>query len=215
MKIQFTERHRGELDHSYGGLPIWWDEDGDGEWDGWDDEPPCTTGFTVENRDTGTTGVATAGHCGPGMDRIKKMNGVTYSTNGIAQHVGQWGDFEWHTTPHVEPNEFWINYTTRREVQGVEPASWIDEGDIYRRWGWRTGEAEDTVYAESVSSGGADRLVAMEHDYAGGGDSGGPWYSGSSAAGLHRGEETIWFEDRDVWSKTYYIDEALGVYIRN
>jgi hypothetical protein len=34
VKIQFTERHRGERDHSYGGLLMWYDEDGDGVWDG-------------------------------------------------------------------------------------------------------------------------------------------------------------------------------------
>jgi hypothetical protein len=143
VKIQFTERHRGELDHSYGGLLMWYDEDGDGVWDGWSDEPPCTSGFAVENSDTGTTGISTAGHCGPGVDRIREQDGDTYSTNGISEHMGEWGDFEWHTTPHVEPDDFYIDDSTRRDVQGVEPASWIDEGDIYRRFGQRTGAAED------------------------------------------------------------------------
>jgi hypothetical protein len=111
-------------------------------------------------------------------------------------------------------DDFYIDDSTRRDVQGVEPASWIDEGDIYRRFGQRTGAAEDTVYAESVSSGGEDKLVAMENGEAGGGDSGGPWYQDSAAAGLHKGMETIGSEERDVWSKSYYIYKALGVYIR-
>jgi hypothetical protein len=96
----------------------------------------------------------------------------------------------------------------------VEPASWIDEGDIYRRFGQRTGAVEDTVYAESVSHDDVDRLVATEDNETDDGDSGGPWYRKNAAAGLQRGWTTIWFEEREIWSKAYYIDEALGVYIR-
>jgi hypothetical protein len=43
---------------------------------------------------------------------------------------------------------------------------------------------------------------------------GDPWYQDNAAAGLHEGMETIGSEERDVWSKSYYIYEALGVYIR-
>jgi hypothetical protein len=128
--------------------------------------------------------------------------------------MGEWGDFEWHTTPHVELDDFYIDDSTRRDVQGVEPASWIDEGDIYRRFGQRTGAVEDTVYAESVSHDDVDRLVATEDNETDDGDSGGPWYRKNAAAGLQRGWTTIWFEEREIWSKAYYIDEALGVYIR-
>lgn len=60
----------------------------------------CTSAFAVENRDTGTTGISTAGHCGPGVDRIREQDGDTYSTNGISD-IWENGVTSNGTLPHM------------------------------------------------------------------------------------------------------------------
>mgnify|MGYP003494911257 FL=1 len=49
----------------------------------------------------------------------------------------------------------------------------------------------------------------------GGGDSGGPWYWGGTAYGIHYGVSTGYDGyARNLFSQTRYSDEALGVYVR-
>ncbi|MBW3606415.1 MAG: S1 family peptidase [Actinobacteria bacterium] len=59
-----------------------------------------------------------------------------------------------------------------------------------------------------------ERLAAMHNDNAEKGDSGGPWFWGNSAIGIHQGAKTIWSKSRDVFSQARYLDDALGVTVR-
>ncbi|MCZ3388037.1 MAG: hypothetical protein LH645_02680 [Actinomycetia bacterium] len=63
------------------------------------------------------------------------------------------------------------------------------------------------------------RLVRMDDDEAGPGDSGGPWYYGEAAYGYHQGSVGsgcgfLGLSSCDVWSRASYIDEALDVSVR-
>ncbi len=54
----------------------------------------------------------------------------------------------------------------------------------------------------------------MNRDTATGGDSGGPWYYGNTAYGLHGGQVSTWLGTRDFWTRVTYLDDALGLSVR-
>lgn len=55
----------------------------------------------------------------------------------------------------------------------------------------------------------------MENRYADGGDSGGPWYYGNSAFGVHSGWVLAAFKNRDQFTPLLYSGDALNVYLRS
>jgi len=70
----------------------------------------------------------------------------------------------------------------------------------------------DRVYSTSVTQSGAKKLVAMDNEDAVGGDSGGPWSYGTTAAGVVKGYKTIWFKKRGTFTRANNFYRALGVY---
>lgn len=56
----------------------------------------------------------------------------------------------------------------------------------------------------------ACRLVRTDSDISDGGDSGGPWYYGNTAYGIHWGVFGTWLGDRSAFSRAAYVDEALN-----
>jgi len=169
----------------------------------------CTSGFTVNQN-----GVLTAGHCnGNNGNYYEPAGGAVYPITHVGEHMGTWGDFQWHTTTHAEYDDFYVDNTLLRDVSSVQPVAGIVVGATYCRYGRTTGLQCDTVYKTSTTRYEGwtliKKLVKMDHDEAEGGDSGGPWFIGSVAAGIHSGETS----NKDQWSKAGYVDEALGVLI--
>lgn len=215
VHITFVDRRVTNEDHAYGGLMIWDDSDNDGVRDSGEDR--CTTGFAVTH-DDGRSGVTTAGHC-TSMDQIEEVDGDTFDTDGVTQHIGDFGDLEWHTTPHVEPAEFYSDWTTRRDVEDVEWESAIDEGDLYCQFGRVvSGKTCDEVYNESITVTKDDGTTLedqtlMENDKAKGGDSGGPWFISTRAAGSHTGDALkADGTEGDYWGKAVDFDNALNIF---
>ncbi len=166
----------------------------------------CTAGFNV--RQGTTRGVLTAGHCGDAQSMIDDF-GVWRALTFQAEHRGAFGDFQWHTHATVPFTTFFqFNTGLRREVWSVGTAS---KGRTICRFGRTTGLHCDEVYKVNVSSGPHDRLAMMRNRNADGGDSGGPWYFGNTAFGVHSGGKTSWFKMRDVWSQLTNVGSALGV----
>ena len=177
----------------------------------------CTAGFNVINS-AGTTGVATAGHCGNSLSHENTNGAAEYALTYRSQHLGQWGDFQWHTSTDTEPDDFYYNASSIRDVSAR--ANPVDSQTICR-FGHNTGaqcsRVEDLSTCVTVDGVEACRLVRMENDEAGGGDSGGPWYYGNTAYGFHKGQTScgfLWLSTCDVWSRVTYIDDALGVTVR-
>jgi streptogrisin C len=56
----------------------------------------------------------------------------------------------------------------------------------------------------------ACRLVRTDNDISDPGDSGGPWYWGTTAYGIHWGTFDTVFGDRSAFSRATYVDEALN-----
>ena len=164
----------------------------------------CTSGFTVYKYST--RGLATAGHCN---------NSQTYTPTGTslayyAVYMGWWGDVQWHTSISLTfQDDFYYTASYRRDVSGTAMPT---EGQWLCRYGYVSGNQCDRVYQLNHCSGSICHLTAMHNDEASGGDSGGPWYSGNTAYGLHQGWK-IWFGSRDVFTPVRYIDDALGIYV--
>ncbi len=114
----------------------------------------------------------------------------------------------------VERDDFYYDYGERRDVQEIKNP--VEDQKICN-FGRKTGAKCDTVYKLSVCKTVDDiehcRLVAMDDHTTAGGDSGGPWYYGNVAYGIHSSRKTIWFQERSLWSRTKYMDDALDATI--
>jgi streptogrisin C len=176
----------------------------------------CTSGFTVRQAPTGTYGVSTAGHCN--VNKYQQENGVTFDMTLRVEHRRGWGDMEYHSTDSSAVfAEFYANTGTRRDTLYLESASAIKENNTYCRYGRTSGYICGKVKLVSVDvtfDGYEHRqLVAMHENNGRGGDSGGPWFLGNTAVGIHSGWTTINGVKYDTWSKADYLDEALAVVV--
>eukprot|EP00039_Didymoeca_costata_P016369 m.291110 g.291110 ORF g.291110 m.291110 type:complete len:444 (-) comp16383_c0_seq6:313-1644(-) len=190
-----------EDDHAYGGRQVR------------SDTSQCTSGFTVYRMSDGVTGVVTAAHC-TNMHTIDAVAPeADFALYHKAQHYGDWGDVEWKTTAHVEPAEYYADVGERRDVNSRKTSfSNNDVVCLYSRMQSR--RTCDRVYSTSTSQQGSKRLVAMDHRLATGGDSGGPWSTGTQASGIHKGGKLIWFKLRDTFSRVHHLDNCLGIRVR-
>lgn len=136
-----------------------------------------------------------------------------YRTYFRKQHNGYWGDVEWHTTPHIEPAEYYPISYLRWPVRSI--ATSVSAGEVVCGYS-RVQDRRfcDTVYRTSVSQENSRNLVAMTNQNMVGGDSGGPWSYYDKAYGIVKGYTTINFGRRDTWTKASNFGPALGVQVR-
>lgn len=162
----------------------------------------CTGGFNV-SQGVGVHGVLTAGHCNDALTHENYPGSAETTLYGQAAHLGYWGDFQWHTSNGFELDDFYYNAGVVRDVAAVGTPV---KGQTLCAFGHMTyGAWCDVVYQLDHCNGSACRLVAMENDIAQSGDSGGPWYYGSTAYGVHQGYKW-WFGSRDVFSRADYVE---------
>lgn len=171
----------------------------------------ATSGWSVRNA-SGVTGVTTAGHAS-GADGIVHPGDGTHSFVFQAEHRGQWGDIEWHTTNVAEVDDYYSTATTIADVVSVEPRANISVGEGVCQYGRFSNSQDCTLDVFDVSLactlGGVfnDRLVQMSAITSVPGDSGGPWFSAGRAYGSQKG----WCGNKDTFSVADLFDEALGV----
>lgn len=174
--------------------------------------PGCTSGFTVRTNSStsGSRGVTTAGHCSNSQN---EDGALTYQ----AGHVGANGDFQWHTGPDIVRDDFYSGNTTitennLRDVSGIQE---MGVGGSVCKNGRTNHKSCQQVRNTNVCSGSVCRLTQMGERLAAGGDSGGPIFWGNTAYGFHRGwhYSPSWPFDRDLYSKSTRIDNALGVHV--
>jgi hypothetical protein len=169
----------------------------------------CTSAFgTLLN---GVRGICTAGHC----PDTQYDDGSPLTFQGEAQ--GIYGDFQWHTGLQNEPDDFYAGSdsmleTDRRDVSSVGSPT---VGQTLCRNGMTTYKYCQEVRKLNVCSGGFCNLVQMGVHRSAGGDSGGPWYFGNTAYGIHYGwmYDPFWPFDREIFSRADLIDDALGIQI--
>ena len=85
------------------------------------------------------------------------------------------------------------------------------EGQQLCKYGKTTCATCDEVYELNHCNGDTCHLTAMHNRKADGGDSGGPWYYGTTAYGIHQGYKWWNFKNRDLFTPATYLDEALNI----
>lgn len=176
----------------------------------------CTSAFSVKSGST--TGVLTAGHCDDTPFTVENTSGSTeYSMTHKKGHEGTWGEFRWFTTTQTEIDNFYTNFSVTAELSAI--SSPVQDQRLCR-FGHKTGRScaayvQDLSFCETIGGKSLCRLVRMDRDTAEDGDSGGPWFSGGTAYGIHGGQIGTWLGTRDYFSRVMYVDEALGVYVLN
>lgn len=169
----------------------------------------CTAGFVVENG-SGTRNMSTAGHC-PDDTYIDDIDfdELIALTDGV-DHEGEWGDLQRNV---VESGHTLVN--TFRYDDGDGDFQYVYDtgvpalGQRLWRYGATTGAWNQRVYKLDVSKGKYDGLVAMHRSNGGAGDSGGPWYDGTTAYGLVHGAKRIGVFMRELFTPVHHMDDAF------
>lgn len=171
----------------------------------------CTSGFTVMHWD-GRTGIVTAGHCQTSQSDDGRA--LTHQ----AQHDGTFGDFQWHTGPQTEPDDFYSGTATTLEANRRDVAAWSSPvvGQAVCKNGKAGFKDCDTVMKKHVCTLIYCEFVQTEHHYVVLGDSGGPWFYGNTAYGVTYGYhwDPVWPFTRDLFSDVSLLDYVFEVQVR-
>ncbi len=175
----------------------------------------CTSGFSVEHETTGETGATTAAHC-DGMDLyVQPLTNISYDFDFEDQHIGLFGDVEWHSTPnHSDLAEYFANVTDQREVNSVETSAAVNNTYCVFSRQQSTRICDDvwsTIIVQVSASGIASDLIGMDDRNTVAGDSGGPWSFSTEAGGGVKGAIWVPFGWHDTWSKAWKFDSAIDV----
>lgn len=180
----------------------------------------CTSGFAVRNSN-GVEGITTAAHCSDNGVQLRR-NGTTLPL--IAKRYGTFYDVEWRTTPGFDDRPLFFTGPGNRRVTSLKTRVITNVGDYVCKYGQTTGYECGNVLDKNYKvdyGNGANFYASFVLVYkakgdgrlSDGGDSGGPWFSVNSAAGIHSGG----FDSKDFWYSIYmpidYVD-GLGVRVQ-
>jgi len=173
----------------------------------------CTAGFTVRNSG-GTTGIATAAHCG----NTQSYTGINlpYVTGRQYHNV----DTQWHTTPGLaDVGKFKSGATTTRNVTGQATYAGVPTGAWICKYGKETGHRCGELTSKSISpsyvpkGGMFGRITKCDTDLATPGDSGGPVFNGGIAVGIHSGQYNDVFcgADQAIFGFIEFVTQWLDI----
>ena len=171
----------------------------------------CTAGFVLENSN-GERNISTAGHC---PNNLSLRNGnIRITLTFEDEHEGRWGDLQRHSVPsgHTLTNSIRYNSSGRRSRPILSTGVPV-EGQVLLHYGKSTGYKSDWVYRGVVNAGIAEHLVAMFSHTTQGGDSGGPWFQGNTAYGIHFGSNIDIgrpaSKRRSLFTPVHHIEDAF------
>lgn len=154
----------------------------------------CTSGFSVRHRD-GRRGITTAGHCAPrpGSGPMRHL-GRRLALQGTGRTYGSF-DVQWHTTPFADRARA-RDRSGYRHITGArgrldEPyGSWVCHfGQGGSKPEYRCGRIVDRSFGGLRDVRNPNNTFIKVHngkaDIDDAGDSGGPWYDGRTALGIH------------------------------
>lgn len=148
----------------------------------------CTSAFVVKKNNSSELGVVTAGHCDNRVQQISPSGNFWFDFR--AEHRGVNGDIQWMRSPVMMDSWFHYDYGLGYPVRAVATAG---VGTSICHFGVTTGRSCGKVAAVNVSvsvngvvHGSMTRVTGAGLESAGG-DSGGPWYQGTTAYGIHHG----------------------------
>lgn len=162
----------------------------------------CTSGFTVRDLDSGLRGLLTADHCG--TSQSYEGRSLNYRRSLAASR----GDISFFSSSETASPTFWRSFSTYNTVTTHPMAPAL--GQALCKFGRTTGQSCDTVRNFGACRGPYCNLVEMYNRRADGGDSGGPWFDGARAVGIHSGGVCA-VGCRDQFS---YMTGQIGDYLR-
>lgn len=167
----------------------------------------CTAGFPVR-RSTNTSqhGLTTAGHC----DNYQTYAGRSVLTY-MAAHEGSQGDMQWHRSTEAVGNQFYYNTGVRRNAQYVGSPT---PGLPVCKFGQTSGATCDEVYKLNQCRGVYCGQAMTHRRKAANGDSGGPWYWGTTGYGVHSGYKTYNLLQRDMFTPIQQVHITLGLLLK-
>lgn len=155
-------------------------------------DPECTSGFSVEQTGGGTLeGVSTAGRC---ANMLELANGD--DINFQAQRNRDNQDVQWHTTPgHTDRPWMRDSPTTVRNVTARKQRADMTIGEAVCKYGRTTEYTCGTIKSKTFDPDGSGttylatfiRVDDGSNNLSSPGDSGGPWFYGTTAYGIHQG----------------------------
>ncbi len=175
----------------------------------------CTFAFTV--RQGSTWGVLTAGHCSNDLDYRDPVTGRTRNATLEEEYIGYYGDYAWYSISGTASDRFHISRTSSLQVTSVKAWQSIAIGDYYCHYGQRSNKTRcGTVHGTSLCFQGDTSTcnqvrISGATPVAQGGDSGGPWYSGSTAVGIYKGRWTTPWGVMHYFTPVDLAEEDLGV----
>ncbi len=175
----------------------------------------CTSAFVVERISNGVDGVLTAEHCV--SNPLTKYNG-SYHIYHQGSALKSLGDAAWYTTTHNEYNQFYYTNCCRRTVTSLKNHLYMDVGDLVCRYGRVTGNGSGCktikqLFVSATSNNGTySSLIRTHPSGSDSGDSGGPWYVGGTAWGIHKG--TFDSNLDNSFSAVSIVDGNMGVRLR-
>ena len=164
----------------------------------------CTAGYTVIDGN-GLRGITTAGHCNPGRTPTGTSNTPQYYGSTLIRMAGEWysgvRDLQWHAAssltfqPWARDNQPTSQGTAYyREMYDVENRPDQPLNALVCKYGqasgFTCGYIESKVYRPPNPTNATATYVKVTGNGANlsdGGDSGGPWYVGHQAYGIHSG----------------------------
>jgi hypothetical protein len=163
----------------------------------------CTAGFTVKSTSTTQRGIVTAGHCGNTQAYALTPTGTpTYSTTYGGQLWGSTYDLQYHrVTSHTSTGVFYGPSATTPTTRVGSGTAVLDQFLCHRGkvTGYSCGEVVSTSFAPTWAnacntSTCSAVFVKVQHPALQGlpGDSGGPWFYGAAAYGIHMGGSVGW-----------------------
>lgn len=165
----------------------------------------CTSGWSVTG--PGYNGVVQAAHCDDGIDLIHGTHSMTLQD----EHYGAYGDVEILSTATTDEPYFYASSTEWREVTGMKPREDLVVGENICAYGHGSNSRNCSQLKHvSTTCGSLNRMVEMEDDIMTGGDSGGPWFKGNRAVGVHHGP----CGDGDLFSVASLLPNALDAEVK-
>lgn len=156
----------------------------------------CTSGWPVRQNTTQREGLITAAHCGSGF-YYSGRNVLTYRSKIPANH----GDMEFMSSSEDVGHTF---YTAVGEYRDIDAPYGTAAQDQYLCFfGRTTGNHCDNVRDTYVCKDEYCNLVSMDDHDTDSGDSGGPWYYGQHAYGVHKGSHSSGLQLRAIWTPIY------------
>lgn len=173
---------------------------GDGHTRGGANLSSCTSGFVAKNA-SGVTGYLTAGHCG-NSQTYSEFGGTSYSSTFISEIRDANQDVQLHSTSHIEYPHFYASSTSvyRELTSRTTRASQSVGGYVCHRGkttGYSCGYIDSKTYQPTYANAcngvtcssvwirvSGDNLKCFP------GDSGGPWFIGTSAYGMYKGQSS-------------------------